>query len=890
MSYTKETHYEPIQFVGRFHKLSERGDWNELRRLVVQVRNSPDPRGHELLKRHLTTGEGSNSWTPLMLACARSAPDDIVRLLVNTCPESVLVADRSGGLPIHFLCSWRNSVEGDINDFDEIEKDEILLLHVLNIFVQANPETLRRQNQWGQTPLHCMFNQDELPSIDAFQSLLGLTILNEDESAPNQRARWESGESQHDGGFNSIQSHVLKALATPDFNSHLPLHLAALKGASEDILRLLVSLYPEAALEATPAGDLPVHLIQYWAEKKADEEDHQNSLLETIGTLGPTLPSFGGSGRLAKNKVFQIVTVGQIQTLLEPMSSTFSPSLQLSFHDMEIETILGRNAQMDPISERDEEATTENSNSIKGSTDGAKSIRQSISPDTTTQTFSSAQPQQSIVERAIRLTGSKHFKLAIHIAAEHGVSMEVIADLCDQYPEGVGTAQLTPKVQAAPAQSDERKEKLEVRMQEFFPIELFENGRAGIEAEKAIRIQKRHVANPRNAALTNTTLASTGTNMSVIAENIKDFEKRSDLLFAYYPDATPSYFKDKMSSKTSGSKDVHRVRRRQLYRKDLTRLQRIESLIKSEAISANTVDFDTTAKLVWIWMIQQVNTEDANDKGFYQGCIGRIITGLPAAALKKLSFIANNGRKVHQRLTNQIGLQPLPFLIHGKSIQDYAKDRETSTTMEEMLKEKNTCRWQFILLEYLNHHDGLSFSLVCKNALANGICLLPEVPLSETGRTWNFPLFDETNDQDQTRFWQHIDFGLILPECTHTIIISYYLEISESQVLSFEQNQKNSQYPLENGGLMVVGEHSKENTEQNRYSDAIFTDKASWDFVARRQRKAIHSFISTPHGAEVHLSFKYDPKLSYSLRAHGPHNGGRVSVSKTKIRQVCGIH
>jgi hypothetical protein len=465
--------------------------------------------------------------------------------------------------------------------------------------------------------------------------------------------------------------------------------------------------------------------------------------------------------------------------------------------------------------------------------------------------------------------------------------MKVIADLCDQYPEGVGTAQLTPKLQTVPAQSDERIERLEARVLELFPIELFEKGRAGIEAEKAAHIQKRHVANPKNAALTNTTLTSIGINMSDLAEEIRDFEERSDLLFAYYPEATPSYFKGKVIGENpSGSKDVHRVRRRPLYRKELKRLQRIESLIKSEAISANTLDFDTTAKLVWIWMIQQVNLDGASDRGLYQGCMGRIITGLPEAALKKLSFIASNGRKVHERLTNQIGLEHISCSINGKSIQAHAKDRETSTTMEEMMKQDTELsRWQFIFLEYLGHHDGLSFSLVSRKALAIGICLLSAIPLPETGRTWNFSSLDETNVQDQTKFWQHVDFGLILPECTHTIIISYYLEISESWGL--DNQRETAQHPLENGGLVVVSDHSKGNTKQKSYSDGIFTEKVSWDIVAHQQKKAIHSLISTPHGFEVHLSFKYNPMRSYNLRAHGPRNGGRVSVSNTKIRQVC---
>ena len=880
----KDTNNENTKFLGKFHKLSERAEWGELTRLLIQVRNSTDSRSHELLKKHLTTGEGFNSWTPLMLACARAAPSDVVRLLIETCPESVLIADRSGGLPIHFICSWRRSLEGDEDSFNLVADEDFLLLELLKIFVHANPETLRRQNQWGQTPLHCMFNQKQIPSIGAFQSLLGIAILDQDENTPHGKVDWESADGL-DQGFNSIQSHVLKALATPDYNSHLPLHLAAQRGAAEDILCLLVSLYPDAALEATPSGDLPVHLLQYWAEEKIEEEQDDGSFIAGNNEkMRPPLFHFGGSGRLGKNKLFQIVTVGQIQTLLEPMCSSFSPALQFSFHEIEIETMLGTNAHMTPISERDEEATTENSNSVRGSIDGAKSLHQSISPDLTTQTNNAVQPQQSIVDRAIRLAGSKYFKLPIHIAAEHGVSMQVISDLCDQYPEGAGTAQRTPKYHV----SSGGGERLEgMKMIEIFPIELFEKGRAGIESEKATQIQKRHVANPRNIALTNTTLNSTEINLSEIDEEIKNFEERSDLLFAYYPEATPSSHKE---NTMFGSKDSLRARRRTPYRREGKRLHRIESLIKSEAIGANTLDFNMTAKLIWIWLIKKVNLENDSEKGIYQACIGRIVTGLPGAALQKLSFIAKNGRKVHPRLTNQIGFETSPCSINGKSIEEFAKDRKTSTTMEEMIEQKDELsRWQFTTREYLGHHDGLSFSLSSKKALTIGLCLLPDVPLPETGSTWNFQEMDNTINQDQTKFWQHIDFGLILPRCTHSVVISYYLEVSEAKGQAFERDQRqNSQRSFGNGGLMVVSD-SRTGKHANilSFAEDFMKDELSWDLVASQQKKAHYSLISTPHGCEVLLSFKYDPTKSYSLRVWGPDHGGRVSVSNAKIRQVC---
>eukprot|EP00592_Proboscia_alata_P022068 CAMPEP_0194419698 /NCGR_PEP_ID=MMETSP0176-20130528/18864_1 /TAXON_ID=216777 /ORGANISM="Proboscia alata, Strain PI-D3" /LENGTH=168 /DNA_ID=CAMNT_0039226809 /DNA_START=37 /DNA_END=539 /DNA_ORIENTATION=- len=50
--------------------------------------------------------QGFNEWTPLMISCVR-APPTLIRGLVRLNPASTRITDRSGSLPLHFVCCWR---------------------------------------------------------------------------------------------------------------------------------------------------------------------------------------------------------------------------------------------------------------------------------------------------------------------------------------------------------------------------------------------------------------------------------------------------------------------------------------------------------------------------------------------------------------------------------------------------------------------------------------------------------------------------------------------------------------------------------------------------------------------------------------------------------------
>ena len=69
-------------------------------------------------------------------------------------------------------------------------------------------------------------------------------------------------------------------------------------------------------------------------------------------------------------------------------------------------------------------------------------------------------------------------------------------------------------------------------------------------------MQKRHSANPKNTSLTNATISSTSFSLSHLTSVLQSFVERSDLLFAYYPEAIPSQL-DAQSANTPNPVPKH---------------------------------------------------------------------------------------------------------------------------------------------------------------------------------------------------------------------------------------------------------------------------------------------------------------------------------------------
>ena len=775
----------PPQFTSVLHKLAESAEWDQLAQYLHTLQSSSD----NSIVKLLLTCEGPHAWTPLMLSCAR-APPDIIQLLLASCPQSVKTADRSGTYPLHFVCSWKAGVE------EEQEKFE--LRKVLELLLEFGPEVINMQNQWGQTPLHCIFDNEDLPSLGTLRILLGLhSETDEEEMASSGSENFEGDSSK------GLKSFASKALATQDTNSYLPLHLAASKGASADILRLLISIYPTAAMTATTSGDLPIHVLQYHAEDTARED--MDGLLVRQGSWR------GGSGvfRLKKSKTFDVTTLDQVEALLEPLCLTF-------------------------------EKIANNSDDNGDYVDHSAAIN-----------------------LAMRLTGSRNVNLPIHIAAEHGASFEILKAFCLQNPEGPATPQPISKSMIASSCSSLSAVEDAFKSPEIFPIESFQKGRAAIEASQA--------ADNVIADFEDANGLSVDKNVYEKSKGVlKSFEDRSDLLFAFYPDAVPSIFRE--------SKKNDKVFQKVPFRKDLKRLQRLEQLIRYEALDSSSDTFSLVARYVWLWLYRGINSTDDEVSREFQGSVGRIITGCPEQALLKLSFISHIANDLGISLEQDLEtLKDVPCLIQGKTIIQYAGARDPNMTMNAILVLNESEERNFVhtLCEYLDANSALAFSNTCRRTVKAGVRLFPEVKLKETGRTWNLPGRDELLEPQQTECWQHLDSKLMLLQSTHTVFITYYLEVSELASTDAKENNSSSENRI--GGLLVTSE------------DVTYADEREATIEAQHQKRLVHSQYLNLSGCEVQLSFEFKPGRSYSLRVYGSGKGGRVSISNARARQVSAL-
>ena len=242
-----------------------------------------------------------------------------------------------------------------------------------------------------------------------------------------------------------------------------------------------------------------------------------------------------------------------------------------------------------------------------------------------------------------------------------------------------------------------------------------------------------------------------------------------------------------------------------------------------------------------------------------------------------ISHVANDlGIALEQDLET---LRDVPCLIQGKTIIQYAGSRDPNMTMNAILVLNESEERNFVhtLCEYLDPNSALAFSATCRRTVRAGVRLFPEVELKETGRTWNFQERGDLPETQQSEFWQHLDSKLMLIQSTHTVFITYYLEVGSTK--SSKEKDGCSSNDNWTGGLLVTSE------------DASVTEEGESIIESKDQKKLLYSQYASASGNEVQLSFKFKPGRSYSLRAYGSWKGGRISVSKARVRQVrFGVH
>lgn len=132
---------------------------------------------------------------------------------------------------------------------------------VLRALIAENPSALLETDREGRTPLHACFllKREEPPSEGIVKALL----TNPGENAAKVK----------------------------DSHERLPIHIAAERGASLEILKLLVDVYPDSCYRVNLAGDLPLHLLVRSGTATAESVE---MLIEPI-MRNETICKMGGS-------------------------------------------------------------------------------------------------------------------------------------------------------------------------------------------------------------------------------------------------------------------------------------------------------------------------------------------------------------------------------------------------------------------------------------------------------------------------------------------------------------------------------------------------------------------------------------------------------------------
>mmetsp|Transcript_59531 Transcript_59531/g.145847 ORF Transcript_59531/g.145847 Transcript_59531/m.145847 type:complete len:2043 (+) Transcript_59531:649-6777(+) len=210
--------------------------------LSPNVAASPD------LQRQLLDGQGpKRDETPLRLAL-RAAPSKIIAALCHLGPDACSMVDNKDRLPIHWACRRPSgNVEHNVFVSDggrggEAEK-------ILQILAQANPDSLVHRDDGGRTPLHYVFwYHAKTRTVDIVRFLCQdlhndmFLDLRQPKPAPNEQFPLP------DVPFPFSDKDVPPSAAIiPDSkNGALPLHYAVMQGASREILKVLIDVYPRA--------------------------------------------------------------------------------------------------------------------------------------------------------------------------------------------------------------------------------------------------------------------------------------------------------------------------------------------------------------------------------------------------------------------------------------------------------------------------------------------------------------------------------------------------------------------------------------------------------------------------------------------------------------------
>lgn len=296
------------------HSFLDKSNWEDARKVV----DSED----------LSIPGGFGQWTPHHIACKRNAPVDIIKSLINSCPESLDKFDASNRLPIHYAADCVAPVEvfealveaspksilgvdndmktplhimlqncdadGKIPPVDIIkilssdpsavwiaDSEEKVPIHVaaeqidhlstehFQTLVEADHNSVLAQTKAGMTALHLALQscKKEIP-IQTIKSLLGLTV---------------DGDERLDADYE-----VTRVMSDDDL---LPLHFACKNHTmiSEEIFRLLLERCPESATTAASSIGFPLDVLESSLDSSITRTDIFNKKSDMIFAYNTSL-------------------------------------------------------------------------------------------------------------------------------------------------------------------------------------------------------------------------------------------------------------------------------------------------------------------------------------------------------------------------------------------------------------------------------------------------------------------------------------------------------------------------------------------------------------------------------------------------------------------------
>ncbi len=200
-----------------------------------------------------------NGHLPLHIAVRYGGPVEEIQLFIKAYPDAVREKNELGDLLLHYAIRYGASVEVIqliIEAYPNAvrEKNELgeLPLHiavryggpveVIQLLIEAYPDAVRKKNEYGDLPLHSAVKnrptEIQLPTDvypDAFYKGASVEVLK------------------------LLIEEYPDALKEKNYGGELPLHVAAKKGASVEVIQLLIKAYPDAVREEDRSENLPLH-------------------------------------------------------------------------------------------------------------------------------------------------------------------------------------------------------------------------------------------------------------------------------------------------------------------------------------------------------------------------------------------------------------------------------------------------------------------------------------------------------------------------------------------------------------------------------------------------------------------------------------------------------